>query len=427
MSDKKFYIRFGLHRDRNMLRFLKDDYAGIVLPAHILAYSSKATIAALRYIDKPYFIDPMTYIYAKGFLEGYQVRKEEDQKDHLKPSIIKLTEDLALGDTFPEIDTKPLEVSDFTDELITKIAKGNLDLQLNRINKGMASSTPKLDELLAQIGLPSSPEASTYPSPIFLTAPYFLIPKEDTAKWTNVNVKLAKETKRLAPDGAEIRPIILTHVEQLNKALLDRYDGFDKFIVWVEDLDESKPSTADDQVKKLKAFKGFIEQASKDDRSVINLYGSYFSAILLKLGLEAFSNGPLYGEYKSSKASLGGIPPVRIYIPSIHRFYIYSQATELIGMYPQLFEDFPDGSKKLFKTVPELAKILGDVTLAQEHFINSRNQEIEYVQANSMDQIISSIKEMHDTIGPFEEKPLRGKEPHQLLSWAKALEEKPKQ
>lgn len=422
MEAKKFYIRFGLHRDRDMLRFLKEQYAGIVLPAHILAYSSKATIAALRYIDKPYFIDPMTYIYAKGFLEGYQVRKKEDQKDHLKPSIVKLTQDLGLAATFPEIDTKPLEVSDLTDDLINKIAKGNVDLQLNRINRGLATSTPKLDSLLAEIGLPPSEEATAFPDPIFITTPYFLIPKENSGAWVNINVKLAQETLRLVPKGTLVRPIILTYASQFTKSLLDEYEGFSDFIVWLEDLDESKCVNTKEHIAKLKLFKEFAEDASEENRTLINLYGSYFSAILLKDGLEAFCNGPLYGEYKSSYASLGGIPPVRIYLPTLHKFYIYSQAMEILRLYPELYNDFPEKSKKLFATIPELAKILDDVTLAQEHFINCRNQEVEYVQSSDMETIIAKLKDTYQEIGPFEEEALKNKEPHQLQAWVKALE-----
>ena len=421
MDGKNFYIRFGLHRDRNMLRFLKNNYSGIVLPAHILSYSSKATIAALRYINQPYFIDPMTYIYAKGFLEGYKVYKEDDKKDHLKPSVIKLTSDLGLSDVFTEIDAKPLEASDFTEDLITRIAQGNLDIQLNRINKGMASSTPKLDALLADIGLPPSEEANTHPAPIFITTPYFLIPLSDQEQWIEINIKLAAETRRLAPDGADIRPIILTYAEVFNQQLLDRYEGFSNFIVWVEDLDESRTITTDDHIRKLTGFRKFVEQSVAADRRIINLYGSYFSAVLLKSGLEAFCNGPLYGEYKSSSASLGGIPPVRVYIPSLHRFYIYSQAIQLLEMYPHLFEEFPEGSRKLFSTLPELAKILGDVTLAQEHFINCRNQEKDFVANSSMEDIIAHMEETYDAIGPFEDKPLKGKEPRQLKAWSSAL------
>lgn len=406
-----------------MLRFLKEDYAGIVLPAHILAYSSKATIAALRYIDKPYFIDPMTYIYAKGLLDGYQVWKEKDRKNHLKPSIVKLTQDLSLTDVFPEIDTKPLDIDDFDDELIKKIAKGNVDLQLNRVNKGIGSSTPKLDSLLAEIGQPPSEEQSKYPPPIFVTTPYFLIPEKKASAWIDINVKLAVETRKLVPKSIEVRPIILTFTKNLNESLIDKYKDFDNFVVWIEDLKESECSVGDQQVKKLSLFKKFIFNSSEKGKRFINLYGSYFSAILLKNGLEAFCNGPLYGEYKSSTASLGGIPPVRVYIPSIHKFYIYSQAMEILELNPDFYDKFPEQSKKIFKSKQELAKILDDVTLAQEHFINCRNQEIDYVLGNEMNEIVTSLSNAYEAVGTFEQRSLRNKEPHQLLAWIKALNE----
>ena len=47
ISNLKFLIRFGVHRDRETIKDLEGSISGVVIPAHILCYSTNATIAAI--------------------------------------------------------------------------------------------------------------------------------------------------------------------------------------------------------------------------------------------------------------------------------------------------------------------------------------------------------------------------------------------
>ena len=57
------HLRFGMHRDIQLIHKEKGNIDGVVIPAHILAYQEASTsvfVASLH--DKPYIIDPMTFI-----------------------------------------------------------------------------------------------------------------------------------------------------------------------------------------------------------------------------------------------------------------------------------------------------------------------------------------------------------------------------
>ena len=49
MSDFKFFIRFGVHKDRDVIKELMGSIDGVCVPAHMFSYSPEATVyAALR-------------------------------------------------------------------------------------------------------------------------------------------------------------------------------------------------------------------------------------------------------------------------------------------------------------------------------------------------------------------------------------------
>ena len=60
----KVHLRFGMHRDVQLIHHEKALIDGLVVPAHILAHQSASTsvfVASMH--EKPYVIDPMTFVF----------------------------------------------------------------------------------------------------------------------------------------------------------------------------------------------------------------------------------------------------------------------------------------------------------------------------------------------------------------------------
>src|SRR3989344_3947951 len=208
MNDYKFLIRFGVHKDREAIRSLRDSISGMVVPAHILCYSTNATIAAISYIQREYYIDPMTYLYAGADIKDYVVFDEKTKKNHFKPSITKLTDSYGLTAFFEGRNFSHLTPSDFTDDFIAELCQKNIDLQTQKVDAKKAEAYQKYSELLKKVGenhAVEEMEAKHIPAAIL--PPYFFIEKADS-EWLEVNKKLAEKTKELTQ--LPVMPVILT-------------------------------------------------------------------------------------------------------------------------------------------------------------------------------------------------------------------------
>ena len=125
-----FYIRFGVHKDREVIKDSRDVITGLVIPAHIFSYSTKATTVAILYVNKPFFVDPMTYIFTDENIEDYVTLDSKTNKRKFKSSISKLTEDYNLTDYFANNNFQPLKPVNFEDQSFTKsFCENNLNLR----------------------------------------------------------------------------------------------------------------------------------------------------------------------------------------------------------------------------------------------------------------------------------------------------------
>lgn len=392
------YIRFGVHKDRLVLKETRDSFKGIVLPAHILAHTSDATRAAVDFIDKPYFIDPMTYILTKDNIKGYLTKDAED-KTKFKMSIEKMTTEYGIIQRFSDSNYEPLVIKDFQDSsFVRDFVTSVFDFQRGKVNDHAESAFEKYSKILKNLKL--SDMKSTDHKPIFYTPPYFFF-KDINDDWHDVNVNLAKEM--LSKDGMDknsVAPILLTKAESLTEKLLDTYSDFSNIIIWMSDLDESSPSNSSMQIKKLKAYKNFIEYAASKNIRITNLYGSYFSALLIKSGLSAFSNGIFYGEYKSHSSKVGGgAPPIRFYISEIHKFYLIPTALSILQEKAELFDYEPQETKEMLgNNKDNVAKMLDkkDYTMAQKHFLWARKQELIKVGDSSIQVLLEDLEKNRD-------------------------------
>jgi hypothetical protein len=397
-------------------------FAGLVIPAHIFVYSTNATIAAISYIKKPFFIDPMTYILSMDGIADYVTLDKETSKRKFKPSISKLVTSYGLFEHFQKTNYAPLTIADFSDAFINDLVNRSLELQLNKLDSEKGNAVDKYLEILKELGETHIDDfLNQSQKPQFVTAPYFYFDNKKS-DWLDVNIKIAEKTREIYK--AEVVPILLTKASCLSKELLDKYSTFQQIIIWVTDLNEKDTSDYNKLVSGLKKIKSFVEYAKSMNISVFNLYGGYFSALLTKSGLSNFSHGIFYGEYKSMNTTIGGIPPSRYYIKKLHEFFSTPEASKILEL-PDCRELLDRGCKKAMEIINDdvsnIVKLADNPRLAQKHFLITRRCELDDVENKTMNQLKEELVSAYD-------KYLRHvthvtkKKIEYLKAWAEALE-----
>src|SRR6266498_3169943 len=97
------FYRLGPTNEKGLFKRRRDTYDGVVVPAHIASYYVAFCSEFIGALGKPYFIDPVTYIFSqdpvtlKRFLkdkEGRTLRDSLKQKlrGDIKRSYLKLIE-----------------------------------------------------------------------------------------------------------------------------------------------------------------------------------------------------------------------------------------------------------------------------------------------------------------------------------------------
>lgn len=415
------YIRFGVHKDRAVLKETRDSFMGIIVPAHILAHSTDATTAAINYINKPFFIDPMTYIFTRGNIKSY-VTKDSDDKAKFKMSIEKMADEYGILEHFSQNDYRPLTEEDFNDDFINDFCIKSLEFQKGKVHDQTESAYKKYSKILSELDL-SVMQAKDH-QPLVYTPPYFYMDKVG-GSWHDINIKLAKKT--LSLDGMTrdtVAPVILTKAANLTEELLTSYKPFSTVLLWISDLDESSPNESATHIEKLEKYRKFIDLAKKENMKVINLYGSYYSAILTTVGLEAFSNGIFYGEYKSHVSKVGGGgPPIRFYISKLHRFYLVPTTLAILNAAPELFEFEPPETKTLLgNNQNNVAEMLNkkNGAMAQKHFLWARKQELQDLNDRTISDISLDLSNDYNSYGSAVAN-IHTDAPLHLKAWSSAL------
>jgi len=421
MDDNSLFVRFGLHKDRTTLEEAKSLYRGIVVPAHILSYSQDATVAAVNHIDHDYYIDPMTYVLTSATIKNYLVEPSADFPDRkvgFKPSIKKMVENYGIYEHFEESGFKALTTVD-AETLMPRFVENSIKLQLQKIDEGFAAAFKKYSTILNL--------SDHEHNPSFVTAPYFYFDNVQSKQWHDVNLKYARATKaKLEEDGSGLKvvPILATKTTSLTEQVATDYGDFDEIILWLNDLDESNCKNIPNHVTKLKNLAKFVKFASTNGLKVSNLYGSYFSILCTKFGLNTISNGIFYGEYKNFKTKVGGGgPPSRYYINAFHKFYSIPVTILIFQQHPELFEYEPASTRSYIKDVPSnIAEFDKKPQLAQIHFLESRKQEFENVSLNSIESLLAELKATQERYAPLPDYIIENDTLDHLSAWASALD-----
>jgi hypothetical protein len=179
-------------------------------------------------------------------------------------------------------------------------------------------------------------------SPSLIVSPYFYLNAQFFDQWLNVNIRCLEFTRSVLqkrgihkPLAAQLvisQEVLLT--EQLRTRLVDAYHASsakpDVFLLWVDSFTEQELSRGE-----LRDYVALVERLASAGRSVVNLYGGFFSVAAARFGtlkdkLIGICHGLEYGESKPVVPISGGVPVAKYYVPAIHARLSSRVATRVI-------------------------------------------------------------------------------------------------
>lgn len=418
------FYRLGPTKEKELFKRHRDTYDGVVIPAHIASYYNKFCCEFIGSLGKPYFIDPMTYIFAndpaqlKRFLKDKKGKTKRDasgrkKKGDVKRSYSKLIEQHYQGLVKTAVDAdRSLVPGDFADaDAMRQFVQNVLDFQRTRL-AALPDKYKKYEKYAKKAGKPMSTSGNL---PMCLVAPYFPTTTLNSRGWHATNLQLVQQAKTMARD-LPVFAMILVDLQVLAqdvKQIVADYSaaGADGLLLWPDGFSSYKDPAAHRVVFDA------VTELSKDGKPVILMYGDAFSLALHYAGLSGFACGICYGESKLSTHDMdmeGGIPP-RYYVRRLKKkFVIDPEAMRIqIDRYPDLACNCGICQRK-----PDPAT--QDDTESREHFMLVRAEEIAELRGGLSQADFAA--ELEDAYEHHCDDPLLRPIGH-LRSWAALLRE----
>lgn len=314
-------VRYGIAGDQKFLvGDLLETYDELVINARMVAHMAAglALFMAQRAHNKPYFIDPETHIFQHDF--DYLLSTSEEGEARLKRSVNHLIE--WYGNPIAGVVKKRQRIlpENFNDDHKRRdFCQRVIDFQLKVINERVQDSeNVEYYEFLKEKRVAKS---SSF-TPSFVVAPYFCMDGNTFDSWIDVNIKCAEDSQKIADKLGVLMAteIVITQRVLFDskkvQSLIDKYTKLKPavFLIWVDAFSEHEVSEG-----LLDAFVTMMNDLKASGSQVVNLYGSYFSVMLLHHGiLDGVTHGLEYGEERPLVPVGGGIPTAKFYLPILH-------------------------------------------------------------------------------------------------------------
>jgi hypothetical protein len=240
------FLRFGLQRKKAFLRDVRNAYDGLVLPANILLYQYKSTPSVVLMCEKPFFVDPMSYLFGQPY---EQFKRRVKSGPQFKPSFDRLM----LGHGL-----KPGEFLGYSYERLLAFLKSSpenceilttnaLSFQWNRVWDTISNAR----ELLTA-EQQASLVAEAY-RPSFLIPPYFRygIKPQDGNVATDLNRAINEYCHSARGNWQDIFPMVFVEKETLRNRCVEDVirlateHDFPGHCVWADKFDERDATEAE--------------------------------------------------------------------------------------------------------------------------------------------------------------------------------------
>jgi hypothetical protein len=387
----RLYYRLGLPADAKLLEDHARTFHGVTIGANIAAWGQSWVAGLLARSKKPYFVDPLTYVFSR---DPELILKE----DEVRQSYAMLIE--RYGRPLPQIGgRRPLRESDFREGgRLTGAGRKFVDSVLNFERRALTTGEQtqrRISDYLEMIG-----EKTETPSlePEFLVPPYFYAVSLDDGLY-RVSLEMARYASA-SNEGGEIAPVVcisdrILRNESAARAVVNDYADFRRVLVWISNFDETKVSPA-----MLLQYGRLVEQLSSHGVETLALYGGFFSLALSLVGLSGFSAGVCYAEWKDvAQQARGGGAPVRYYVPFTHVKTVLANALTFYTQHPEEFcrcsvcKDLTRDTTNAL-TAQEVGEAMErlDRATAGRHFLNVRASEARLLKRTSKSAFLTKLE-----------------------------------
>lgn len=390
----------------------------------VLLYDTQhACMHALNETAKPFFIDPMTFAFARDL-------SNVSKDGRIRKSYSMLAQDY--GSPFSDcVSGHPLIPSQFRndtlqldDSLISGICKTILDFQ--RSIMPATTDFSKYNRILKK-GIPPHPV-----SPSFLVAPYFYV-KRYGGEWYATSLRFAERARDLKGES-ELYPVIcisrdiLWDETQISRIVTD-YEGFDGYLIWIDGADEKSLSEHE-----LTGFKTLVSKLAAFGKPIYSLYGGYLCDLLGKFGLSGYCSGICYGESRSVDTKGGGAGN-RYYIPTAHlkisedlanAFFSASDGNSNLLCSCPICSEIREGLPSSLDRREFIARFFTQMDFFdfRRHFVNVKFQEEMILENMSNDEVLDALNNDARILFEIDSFPGQPSElsRHHLLSWRTLFE-----
>jgi hypothetical protein len=377
------FYRLGTASEGKLFEEMRNYYYGIVINANIAAIYPNWIFSFIQKINKPFFIDPVTYVLT---LDLESMKKNGVTKKSFE-KLIKV-----YGSEISRIileEKRPLLPTDFIDRgkwnrnFIEDFIRNVFSFQ-----KRVGSISQTLVEILELTGKIVEPQINT---PLFLISPYFYF-ESVTDPWYSISLYIAQKSRDFEKNH-RIYPVIcaskevITDQNNIEKISLD-YKGFDGYVLWISNLNEEK-----DEEKYLEGLGNLVKSLSTAKKPVINLYGEFFSLLLSKkYGIDYVRN-ICYGESKDAETppAKGFLPKDRYYMTFIHSKIPEGKARAFFSFNPDLLCKCDACSKIRYKNTEDFFNKLTTLDFSR-HFVITHYSEVKKSLKELQEELIENEK-----------------------------------
>ena len=389
---KNFY-RFNITYEQTVFNEMKEHYYGVTIGAHLILFYEKFFSTLLRKLDKPFFIDTVSYVFARDLVNIKKIDK--DGNVSLKKSFQKLV-NYCNGNVKKILETREFIPKDFLDnneKLIKEFSNKLMSFQKNFFSKKPDKAIEKYSKILGKsIGTLN---------PLFLTTPYFYFESLNDP-WYRISLKIAQAANLVKGDFKLYAIICFSKELLLNDNALEiisrDYSKFDGYIFWISDFDEKSISP-----EYLAGLVNFIAKLHEYEKPIYNLYGEYFSLILSKIGLSGYSRGIGISEKKFVDARVtGGGMPKRYYSPFSHYSLSETVVRHFYSVYPKLLcscdicqikrNELSIPSNPSLTDIASFFDNLNFTFDSKKHLVQTHATEIDDISKSTLDDIINQLQ-----------------------------------
>ena len=311
-------VRYGFAGDQYLLALFENTFDQLILNAKIVAHMGSGLSAFLlnNLLGKPYVIDPQTY----SFQHDASYLESSSRPGEISRTFSKLID--CYGPPLDLISRGPLRFvspAEFAQgSVLEKFCARVVDFQRTALTSHSAGQDSAKYIRFAE--RKSGKKIHEF-GPALLVAPYFYLDSLGWQEWLDINIEavVLVKSKAKKTDPPIAAQLVLSKDLLLDGSALSRilakYAAVkpDAILLWIDSFQENESSQTE-----LQAFVNLASRLSKV-ASVVNLYGGFFSELLVRAGIFAgAAHGLEYGEDRPVLPIGGGVASARYYMPCLH-------------------------------------------------------------------------------------------------------------